>query len=298
MVGSRNPAAGRRRLGRRDIGFDVFAYTTLVLAILVCLIPFLHVIAKSFSAETEVIAGKVFLLPRGVNTRAYELVLSSTRFWRAFGASAYLVVMGTFVTTLSTIFVSYAVSRKRLVGRGLVVFLFIFTMLFNGGLIPTYLVVRNVGLIDTFWALILPNLVVAFNMIILRNYFATIPDSIEESAKMDGASNARILFSMMIPLAMPSIATISLFTAVELWNSYFAALIYINDRNKYPLQIYLREIIVQADPEAMSADLMMKVAQESVRGATVVAATLPILVVYPFLQRFFVTGMTVGAVKQ
>ena len=279
--------------------WDVFIYVFLLGVMLICIVPFLNVVAKSFSSEAHVLAGDVFLWPKDFTLAAYEIVIGSGRFWTSFGNTVFITAVGTLLNTLLTIFAGYALSRKHLLGSGFFVFLFIFTMLFSGGMIPTYLVVKEAGLLNTLWAVIIPGLVAPFNLIIMRLYFYTIPDSLEESAKMDGAANIRILFSIMIPLAMPAIATIGLFYAVEYWNGYFDALIYINNRDLHPLQVYLREVIINAvDADLNNMERMMNVAQESVRGATVVAATLPILIVYPFLQKYFVKGVTLGAVKE
>jgi len=185
------------------------------------------------------------------------------------------------------------------VGRRIVSFIFIFTMLFSGGLIPTYLVIKSLGLIDSIWVLILPGLFSSFNMIILRNYFSTIPDSLEESAKIDGCSNLGIFFRIIFPLSLPAIATVCIYTAVSYWNSYFNALLYINSRNLYPLSLYLRTVVL--DTAAQLVDLnpeLTNLNPESVRSATVVASTLPILIVYPLLQKYFIKGVILGAVKE
>lgn len=282
-----------------DKWFEAVNYVLLSFIIVICLLPILNIVAKSFSSEAYVLSGDIFLIPKGFNVVAYEIVLGSRRFWTSFGNTIFITIFGTIINTLLTIFAGYALSRKRLKGQRMFLFLFIFAMLFNGGIIPTYLVVKSFGLLNTLWALIVPGLVAPFNMIIMRLYFYNVPDSLEESAKIDGASNFRILFSIMIPLSMPAIATISLFYAVEYWNNYFEALIYINDFHLFPLQVYLREVIMNASgADLNNFDLMMQTAQESVRGATVVAATLPILLVYPFLQKHFVKGVMLGAVKQ
>ncbi|MFD0960184.1 carbohydrate ABC transporter permease [Paenibacillus chungangensis] len=284
---------------RGEVVFDVVNYILLSIVIVICLLPLLNITAKSFSSDSYVLAGEVFIWPKGFSTNAYEIVLGSRRFWSSFSNTVFITVVGTAINTMMTIFAGYALSRKRLKGQNVLMFLFIFTMLFGGGIIPTYLVVKEVGLLNSLWALIIPGLVAPFNMIIMRLYFYNIPDSMEESAKIDGASHFRILFSIMIPLAMPSIATISLFYAVEYWNGYFDALIYITNHELFPLQVYLREVIINATSvDVNNMDLMMNTAQESVRGATVVAATLPILLVYPFLQKHFVKGVMLGAVKQ
>lgn len=283
---------------RTDRIFQVINYLILVVVMLVCLLPFLNILAKSFSNETSVLAGDISFWPTGFNLKAYNVVFGSYRFWDALFVSIFITVAGTAINTLLTIFASYSLSRTRLKFRRFFTFLYIFTMLFNGGIIPTYLVIRHVGLINSVWSLIIPTLVMPFNMIILRNYFYNVPDSLEESAKMDGALNVRILFSIMIPLAMPAVATIMLFYAVGYWNNYFEALMYINNRKLFPLQIYLRELILNTDTNKMNMSSLMHIAQESVRGATIIAATLPILAVYPFLQKYFVKGVMLGSVKQ
>ncbi|TDF98815.1 carbohydrate ABC transporter permease [Paenibacillus piri] len=279
--------------------FDGFNYMLLTAAILICLIPVLNIVAKSFSAEANVLAGDVFIWPVGFNLEAYNIVLGSQKFIRSFGNSVFITVTGTVLNVTLTVFTGYVLSRNRLHGQKLVMMLFVFTMLFHAGLIPTYLVIKSLGLLNTLWALILPTLVSPFNMILVRLYFFSIPDSLEESGKMDGASNLRILFHIMIPLAMPVIATVALFCAVEYWNSYFEALMYINNYKLLPLQVFLREMILSASDASDNVDMLSQihVSQESIRGATVVAATLPIVIVYPFLQRYFVKGMVLGAVK-
>ncbi|GGD82932.1 carbohydrate ABC transporter permease [Paenibacillus nasutitermitis] len=284
---------------RGEAIFEIVNYFLLSIVIVACLLPLLNIAAKSFSSEAYVLAGEIFIWPKGFSVQAYEIVLGSRRFWTSFGNTVFITVVGTALNTTLTIFAGYALSRKRLRGQSVIMFLFIFSMLFSGGIIPTYLIMKEVGLLNSLWALIIPGLVAPFNMIIMRLYFYNIPDSMEESAKIDGASHFRILFAIMIPLAMPSIATISLFYAVEYWNNYFDALIYLNKHSLFPLQVYLREIILNASSaDVNNIDLMLNTAQESVRGATVVAATLPILVVYPFLQKHFVKGAMLGAVKQ
>lgn len=285
--------------GRDDIAIEWFSNISLAFVIVVCLYPFLNIIAKSFSSEGPIMAGEVYLVPKGFNTIAYQIVLGSSRFWKSFRSSVFVTLVGTVLNVTLTSFVAYAISRNNLPGQKLITILYVFTMLFGGGLIPTYLVVTNSGLYNTLWALIIPGLVSPFNLILMRNYFHTIPESLEESAKIDGASHFTVLFRILIPLSLPSIATISLFCAVGYWNEYFNALIYLSDRSIAPIQIYLREILLQAsDADLNNMDLIMTVAQEAVRGATVFVATVPILMIYPLLQKYYVQGMTVGAVKQ
>lgn len=294
---------GKKRRGpprsREDRVVGAVSNLILGLVIVVCLYPFLNIVAKSFSSEGPILAGEVYLLPVGFTTKAYEIVLGSARFWNAAASSVFVTVVGTVLNLVLTAFVAFALSRKNLPGQKLIAMLYIFTMLFGGGLIPTYLVVSSSGLYNTLWALIIPGLVSPFNLILMRNYFLTIPESLEESAKLDGAGHFVILFRIVIPLALPSIATIGLFCAVAYWNEYFSALIYINNRSIVPIQVYLREILLNAgSADLNNMDLMLQVAQEAVRGATVLAATVPILLVYPFLQKYYIQGMTVGAVKE
>jgi putative aldouronate transport system permease protein len=291
----------RERLKSRDwdeIRFQVFAIVLVTIYLVLAILPFLNIIAKSFSDETSVLAGDVLFLPKNFNLKAYNIVFNSDEFFDALGVSVFVTVVGTALNMVATTLTAYPLSRSYFRGRRLFRFLYVFTMLFTGGIIPTYLVVRGVGLIDNLFSLILPNLVGVFQMILVANYFLAIPDDIEDSAKMDGASNATILARIMIPLSMPVIATITLFYAVGHWNEFFGALMYINRRDLRPLQLYLRELIQMANNMFMTDQMMDDIPVESVQGATLVAATVPILLVYPFLQRHFVKGIMVGAVKQ
>ncbi|WP_246067077.1 carbohydrate ABC transporter permease [Paenibacillus koleovorans] len=279
--------------------FEWVNYVLLTLVILACLIPVLNIAAKSLSDEASVMAGDVKLWPVHFTTDAYGIVLGSQKFITSFRNSVLITIVGTLINVTLTVCTGYALSRSRLKGQKTIMMLYVFTMLFSAGIIPTYLVVKSVGLVNSLWALIIPGLVSPFNMIIVRLYFMNLPDSLEESGKIDGASNIRILVSIMVPLAMPVIATISLFCAVEYWNSYFEALMYINNSKLLPLQVFLREMIMNASDASNNVDMLeqVNVSTESIRGATVVAATLPIVLVYPFLQRFFVKGVVLGAVK-
>jgi putative aldouronate transport system permease protein len=284
---------------RNEVLFELFNYIILSCIILACLIPVLNIVAKSFSGEAYVLAGDVFIWPIGFQLDAYSVVLGSQKFVGSFTNSVFITVVGTLINVTLTVFTGYALSRGRLRGQKVIMMLYVFTMLFGAGLIPTYLVIKSLGLLDTLWALIIPTLVSPFNMIIVRLFFYNIPDSLEESGKMDGAGNLRILFSIMLPLAMPVVATIGLFCAVEYWNSYFDALMYINNSKLLPLQVFLREMLLSASDASNNIDMLSQihVSQESIRGATVVTATLPIVLVYPFLQRYFVKGIALGAVK-
>lgn len=284
---------------RGEVAFEYVTYALLAMAMLACIVPILNIVAKSFSDESSVLAGDVGLWPVNFTSQAYHIVLGSPKFLMSFRNSIFITVVGTLINVALTVFTGYALSRRRLKGQKAIMMLFVFTMLFQAGIMPTYVVIKQLGLINSIWALILPGLVSPFNMIIVRLYFFNIPDSLEESGKMDGAGNIRILFSIMIPMAMPVIATTALFCAVEYWNSYFDALMYISDQKLVPLQVFLREVIMSAQDATSNIELaeQSQVAQQSLRGAVVVAATLPIVLVYPLLQRFFVKGIVLGAVK-
>lgn len=267
----------------------------------ITLLPFLHVIAKAFSGDTAIMAGKVLFWPLKPQINALRFVVSSNSFSKAFGFSIYLVFAGTAISMLLTLITSYPLSKTRIKGRKFLLLYFVFTMLFSGGLVPSYLLRYELGLIDTYWAVILPGLAV-FNMLIFKNFFEQIPDSLEESASIDGAGNLTIMMRIYLPLSMPAVATLTLFYAVGYWNNYFGPMIYLTNSAKYPLQLYLRSVIHLAslsdvERSTTDIDLLMNVATESVVASTVIASTLPILILYPFLQKYFVKGMIIGSVK-
>ena len=285
--------------GTGDKVFDIFNVIFIGAIGLVCLLPFVNVLAKSLSSEAAVVSGRVVFWPIDFNPKAYRYIFTSGLFWNSMRNSVFVTAAGAILDTTLTVFVAYAVSRKHFTGRSIVYFLYVFTMLFSGGLIPTFLIVRSVGLLDKLPSLFIPTAVTLFNLTLIRNYFIAIPESLEESAKMDGATNAKILFRIMMPLATPAIATVALFTAVGLWNDYFTPLMYIQSRSNRTLQVFLRGVIeMSKDVNMNDFDSVNELAQETIRGAAVFAATLPILLLYPFLQRYFVSGMSIGAVKE
>jgi len=286
----------------RTKGQKVFSAVNGLLMLLVAavaLFPFLHEVSKSISDEAAVMAGDVGLIPIGFNLRTYRVVLGTYDFWRSLAVSAVITVAGTVLQIVVLSLAAYPLSRRVFPGKRIFLFLFVFTMLFNGGLIPTYLVVKSLGLLDKLWALILPGLVNVFNLILLRNYFLTVPDSLEDSARIDGCSNLTVFARIVFPLSLPAVATIAVYCAVSYWNGYFGALIYISSKTLQPLSIYLRTMVIEADSQLVNLNPeLANLNPESLRSATVVAATLPILLVYPFLQRYFVKGALVGAVKE
>jgi putative aldouronate transport system permease protein len=281
--------------------FDLTNYLLLTLVALVTFIPLLHVLAGSFTTVEEMARKSFVLIPTEFTFSAYQYILSTDAIFRALGVSIYVTLLGTAISMLLTCLMAYGLTRRDLDGRKTLNFLVVFTMLFQGGLIPLFLVVKSMGLIDSYFSLMLPVAINAFNMIIMRSFFQNLPDGIEEAAKIDGASDWGILFKIVIPLSMPAIATISLFYAVNYWNTYFNAVMFINDANKWPIQVLLRQIVIlasgfSADTSDFGSDFV-KPPEQTVKMAVIVVSTIPILIVYPFLQKYFAKGALVGSVK-
>jgi len=265
---------------------------------LVCLIPFLHVIGSSFAQPGELATRTFVILPREWTLNAYKYVLSSPSIFRAMGVSVFVTLVGTFLSLLVTSLMAYALSKRYLRGRRVINFMVIFTMLFSGGMIPTFIVVSSLGLLDTLWSLILPVTVSAFNFVIMRSFFQAIPDSLEEAARIDGCSEMGVFWRIVLPLSLASIATIGLFYAVGYWNTYMHAVLYINDSTLWPIQLLLRQIVIVAsglNADTSAVDIVPPA--QSVKMAVIVIATLPMLIVYPFIQRYFVKGALIGSVK-
>lgn len=277
------------------------SYGVLTVSLLLVVLPLLNLISVSLSTETEVLAGRVTFWPLGPHLNAYTYILSSKRFFTAFSNTVILTVLGTVISMVSTCLAAYALSRKQLPGRRIIMVYFIFSMLFSGGLIPTYLLVMQLGLLNNFFSLILTSCVSVYNMLIVKNYFEGLPDEIEESARIDGARQLTIFLRVMLPLATPVLATIGLFYAVGFWNEYFNAKLYITKQSKLLLQPYLQAVIFEAsDPSGafrLDASQINKVGTQTLINATVVCAMAPICILYPFLQKYFVSGVVLGAVK-
>lgn len=284
-----------------DIGLDAVVYATLLLMALTTLLPFANVLSKAVSQEWAVVSGKVGVFPVGFQLETMKFVVTSSQFIRSFSVSVIVTVGGTLLSLLLTAITAYPLSKRHLPGISSVMVLFIFTMLFNGGIIPNYLLIRYLGLMNSLWALVLPALINVFNLLVIKSYYETLPDSLEESARMDGAKNFTILFRILLPLSGPVLATIALFYAVYYWNDYFHPMLYINSPSLKPLQLYLRDIVMDANSVSAgidrSADDLMNVSPEGVRAATVIASTIPILLVYPYLQKYFIKGVLIGSVK-
>lgn len=263
-----------------------------------CLLPFLNVLGSSFATPGELATRSFVVIPETFTLDAYRYILSTSTIFRALGVSVFVTAMGTFVSLLLTSFMAYALSKPYLRGRRVINFLVVFTMLFSGGMIPTFIVVQNLGLIDSLWALILPVAINAFNFVIMRSFFQAIPDSLEEAARIDGCSDLGVFLRIVLPLSLASIATIGLFYAVGYWNTYQNAILYINDSEKWPIQVLLRQIVIVASGMNADASVVDVVPPaQSVKMAVIVVATLPMLLVYPFIQRYFVKGALIGSVK-
>lgn len=281
--------------------FDGINYFLLFLVAIVTVLPFVYVVAGSFTTAQEMAAKQFVIIPETWSLDAYRYVFSTDVLFRALGVSVGVTLVGTLFSMLLTCLMAYGLSRKELDGKNFISFAVLFTMLFHGGMIPTFLVVKELGLVDTYASLIIPSAINAFNLIIMRNFFQNLPDGLEESAKIDGCSDWGILFRIVIPLSMPAIATISLFYAVTYWNTYMNAILYLNDSIKWPIQIILRQIVIlasglSADTSGMS-DSYVTPPEQTVKMAVIVVATVPILIVYPFLQKHFAKGALLGSIK-
>ncbi|SMF59230.1 putative aldouronate transport system permease protein [Paenibacillus barengoltzii] len=289
-----------RRSKRYDI-WDVLIHITIVLASLVCLLPFLHVVAKSLSDDAYVIANKVFLWPEGFTLEAYRKIFADASILRSLYVSVVVTVLFTLLGMIITVCAAYPLSRKQLKGRTTLTFLFMFTLYFSGGIIPEYMLISNLGMLDTWSALILPQAFSAFNLLIMKTAISSsIPVSLEESARIDGAGHFRILWSIVLPLSKPILATLSLFYAVGRWNAYQDALFYIKQRvDLRPLQLKLYYLVIQASESFQLEATQVSLSNpEVLKASCVVFATLPILFVYPFIQKYFVQGVMLGAVKE
>jgi putative aldouronate transport system permease protein len=276
----------------------------LVLALLAvtCIFPILHTLALSLSSATAAASGRVTIWPVEFTLQSYQFVLENPAFGRSFLISLLRVLVGVPVNMILTILVAYPLSRSKqeFRGRDFFAWFFLVTVLFSGGLIPWYMIIRQTGLIDNFWALIIPGALPVFNVILLANAFRNIPKELEEAAAMDGAGHWTILLKILLPMSLPVLATVTLFVAVAHWNAWFDGLILMNNPAKYPLQSYLQTVIVNPDPRMLSERnlaLLQLISNRTTRAAQIFIAMIPILVVYPFLQRYFTTGIKLGSVK-
>lgn len=282
---------------------DIIIYIVLTVAAILCLIPIVNTIAISFSSRAAATSGKVTFWPIEPTLAAYEAIMQDDQFFRSFFISVIRVILGGIVNMTLMILTAFPLSKskKYFPQRNAYMWSFVFTMLFSGGLVPEYLLVYKLHLIDTIWALILPGALPIFNMIILMNFFKGIPNELDEAARIDGATPMVVLLRIFLPLAVPSLATVGLFTIVVHWNAFFDGIIYINDATKIPLSTYIQQLVVEiADTSHMTfeeIERMEMVSSRNFNAAKVFVTMLPVLVIYPFLQKYFVKGLVIGSVK-
>lgn len=276
--------------------FTVVNYIFMTLLCLVTVYPFWDVLVVSFSSFKDYGETSVHLWPKTWDLSSYRFLFGMDRLWTAYRNTLFITVVGTALSVTVTTMAAYVLS-KPLKGMRLLMFLFVFTMLFDGGIIPRYIIVRKVGIMNTLWAMIFPVAVGTWFLIIMRNYFFTVPAELEESARLDGASDIAILTRIVVPVSMPVIATITLFYAVFYWNSFFTGVMYISDRTKWPLQLFLRAMLFENEADTLTGGDNPALLGMPIKMATIVAAALPVMLAYPFFQRYFVKGILIGAVK-
>jgi putative aldouronate transport system permease protein len=281
--------------------FDGVNYLLLFIIALLTFIPFYYVIVASMSPIKQVLTDSIILWPEEFTFTAYHMILNTPSFVRALFFTIFITVAGTFVNMLLTSSLGYSLSKKRFHARKVILMLIVFSMMFSGGLIPTYLVIKGLGMINTFWALMIPGAISAFNLIVLKNFFASIPEALEESAKIDGCSNFGIFLRIVLPLSLPALASFTLFYAVGNWNQFFGPIMYENNSRFWTIQVVLRQLVIIGDSTGYGqvVDDSNKAAfPETLKYAAIVVATLPILMIYPFLQKYFVKGVLLGSVKE
>ena len=292
-------AEGLRKL---SVG-SVFIYTWVSFLVIICLFPFLHVFATSFSSNRAIMSNQVSIIPVEFTANSYQVVFGDQSMIRSLFFTMFITVIYTVLAIMMTVFIAYPMTKKDLKGRNFFLALYLFTMYFSGGMIPDYLLIKNLGIMNSMWALIFPAVVSTYNMIIMKSFFQNIPESLLESARLDGCSEIGLLFKIVIPLSKASLATISLFYAVAKWNAFQDALFYITNTNLYPLQLKLYNIVfnnmsVQISADEGMTEMFSNISTESLKAACIMFATIPIIMVYPWLQKYFIHGVMIGAVKE
>jgi putative aldouronate transport system permease protein len=304
-TGATGPAPRRRpALDSNPWWADILIYAVLTLLGLITVLPVLNILAKSLSESSAIATHPLMLFPRSWTLEAYRYIFETPVLLRSFGITVFVTVVGTALNLLFTTTAAYGLSKTYLPGYRVLMWIVIVPMLFGAGLIPTYLMLKSLGLINSIWVLVVYGLVSPFNLILMRNFFWSIPPELEESARMDGAGDLRVLWHIILPLSKPVLATIGLFYAVAHWNDFFTGLFFITDSSKWPLQVVLRSIIIDQSMLGMGGqdspgnDIQrLVISADNIRAATIIFSTIPILLAYPFLQRYFVKGIILGAVK-
>ncbi|MBO9609649.1 MAG: carbohydrate ABC transporter permease [Paenibacillaceae bacterium] len=285
---------------QRLTGFDYALYALLACVVIATLYPFVYMIAVSLSDSVHVLKGDVFLWPKGWNVDVYKVVLQDPLMVRAYGNTILYVVLGTAISLLVTAAGAFAVAKKEMLFHRGFMMMIVATMFFSGGMIPTFLVVKSYGLVDTIWGMVLPTAVSTWNLIVMRTFFAGLPKEVEESGRIDGLNDIGVFVRLALPLSKAILATIGLFYAVGIWNNFFSAMLYLRSTELFPLQVVLRNIVLQGVSNSNQAtniggDTIL--VDESLKFATIIVSTLPILMVYPFLQKYFAKGALIGSIK-
>lgn len=287
---------------KSELVFDISVNLIGLLVLLIVLVPLIFVLSASFSDPDLVLKGKVLIIPKGLTLEPYKMVFQNPDIWLGYRNTIFYTIVGTTISVIMTLLAAYPLSRKEMVGRRFFMVMILFTMYFNGGLIPTYMLVRNLGMYNKIWALLIPSAISTFNLIVARTFFEnSIPGELYEAAKIDGCGNMRMLRSVVLPLSKAIIAILVIYYAVAQWNSYFSALIYINNEELYPLQIFLRNILLLGQTEQMGTNTVgmgdkIKMA-EGIKYSVIIVSSAPILMVYPLIQKHFVKGVMIGAIK-
>jgi putative aldouronate transport system permease protein len=287
---------------RESLGDRIFSNINVIMLTLlgiVSLFPFYYVVIVSFTSPSEYVGSSLMLYPKSFSLAAYTYIFSTNTFIKSLGVSAYLAIVGTLLSLIVSAAFGYMISRKRLFGRKVLTVALIITILFSPGIIPNYLLIKDLGLMNSLWSIILPGLLSGWNALLLKTFFDGIPESLEESAYIDGANDLQIFFRIILPLSLPALAAFGLFFAVAYWNTFFNAILYITDPDKRPLQVLLQGMLVQSETGIADAGAAaeQQVPPDTIKMAAVVIATVPILLVYPFLQKHFAKGVMLGSVK-
>ena len=281
--------------------FRVFNVVVLLVIVFVTFYPFLNMVAQSFSSEGNINSGKVNLIPLGFNLETYKVVMADSMFWTNYKNTVIYTVVATAISIVLTTFFAYAISKRRLKGRNVFIGIAVFTMFFNGGIIPNYVLITSLGMKNTLWAIVLPNAISVFNLLIMKSFFENMPEELEEAAAIDGLNTYGILLRIVLPLSKAVLATMILFYAVVNWNAWFGAFLYLDKKELFPVTIFLRNLIAGATSEGTSfggsAENLTQIAS-NIKAVTMVLSVVPILCVYPFVQKYFVTGVMLGSVKQ
>jgi putative aldouronate transport system permease protein len=280
--------------------FRVFNVVVLLLIVFVTFYPFLNMVAQSFSSEGNINAGRVNLIPRGFNIQTYKVVMGDSSFWTSYKNTVIYTVVATMISMVLTTAFAYAISKRHLKGRNFFIAIAVFTMFFNGGIIPNYVLITTLGMKNTLWAIVLPNAISVFNLLIMKSFFENMPAELEEAGAIDGLNTYGILFRIVLPLSKAVLATMILFYAVINWNAWFGAFLYLDKSELFPVTIFLRNMIAGASTATSiggTADNLTQIAS-NIKSVTMVLSVVPILLIYPFVQKYFVSGVMLGSVKQ